>query len=222
MKKEIAEFIGTFTLVFFGCGAAVIAGGSVGVLGVALAFGLALIAMAYAIGPISGCHINPAVSFGMFIAGRMDLNECVRYAVAQILGAIVGAFVLMTIANGTGDYELATSGLGQNGWGDYDLQSAFAFEFVATALFVWVILGVTAKKSAAGAVGGLAIGLTLAVIHIVGIDITGTSVNPARSIGPAVFVGGDAVAQLWLFIVAPLGGALLAGVLAKMGWLDAD
>jgi len=225
MKKEIAEFIGTFALVLFGCGAAVIAGDSVGVLGVALAFGLALIAMAYAIGPVSGCHINPAVTFGVFVSGQMDAKEMIRYIVAQCLGAIVGAFVLMTIAKGQlSGYDVAGSGLGENGWGDgflgeYGVQAAFTFEFIATALFVLVILGAT-KKDGAGHVAGLAIGLTLAVIHIVGIEITGTSVNPARSLGPAIFVGGEAISQLWLFIVAPIAGGLLAGVLYKMGWLD--
>ena len=225
MKKEIAEFIGTFTLVLFGCGAVVIAGDAVGVLGIALAFGLALIAMAYAIGPVSGCHINPAVTFGVFISGQMDMREMIRYIVAQCLGAIVGAFVLMTIAKGQLEgYDVSSLGLGENGWGDgfiggYGVQAAFTFEFIATALFVLVILGAT-KKDGAGHVAGLAIGLTLAVIHIVGIEITGTSVNPARSLGPAIFVGGDAISQLWLFIVAPLAGGLLAGVLYKMGWLD--
>lgn len=215
MKKEIAEFIGTFTLVLFGCGAAVIAGGSVGVLGIALAFGLALIAMAYCIGPVSGCHINPAVSFGAYIAGQMEFKEMVRYVVSQCLGAIVGAFVLMTIVGGT------DGGLGQNVIaGDYDLQAAFTFEFIATGLFVMVILAST-QKNGAGHVAGLAIGLTLAVIHIVGINITGTSVNPARSLGPAIFVGGDAMDQLWLFFVAPLAGALVGGVLFKLGWFDA-
>jgi len=216
MKKEIAEFIGTFTLVLFGCGAAVIAGTSIGVLGIALAFGLALIAMAYCIGPVSGCHINPAVSFGSFIAGQMSGRELIRYVVAQSLGAIVGAYVLMTIAGGT------DGGLGQNVMAEgYNLQQAFTFEFIATALFVMVILGATQKKGA-GNVAGLAIGLTLAVIHIVGINITGTSVNPARSLGPAIFVGGDALDQLWLFFVAPLAGALVGGVLFKMGWLEGD
>ena len=216
MKKEIAEFIGTFTLVLFGCGSAVIAGSSVGVLGIALAFGLALIAMAYAIGPVSGCHINPAVSFGSYMAGKMDFREMVRYVVSQCLGAIVGAFVLMTIAGGT------DGGLGQNVIAaDYDLQAAFTFEFIATAIFVMVILGTTQKKGG-GNVNGLAIGLTLAVIHIVGINITGTSVNPARSLGPAIFVGGEAMSQLWLFFVAPFAGGLLGGVLYKMGWLDAE
>ena len=216
MKKEIAEFIGTFTLDLFGCGAAVIAGSSVGVLGIALAFGLALVAMAYGIGPVSGCHINPAVSFGAYIAGHMDFKEFIRYAVAQCLGAIVAAFVLMSIAGGI------DGGLGQNAVAEgYSLQSAFIFEFIATALFVMVILGSTQKKGA-GNMAGLAIGLTLVVIHIVGINITGTSVNPARSLGPALFVGGDAMSQLWLFFVAPFGGALLAAVLYKMGWLDAE
>lgn len=217
MKKEIAEFIGTFTLVLFGCGAAVIAGSSVGVLGIALAFGLALVAMAYGIGPVSGCHINPAVSFGAYMAGQMNFKEFIRYAVSQCLGAIVAAFVLMSIAGGT------DGGLGQNVIAEgYDLQSAFLFEFIATAIFVMVILGSTQKKGGAGNVAGLVIGLTLAVIHIVGINITGTSVNPARSLGPAIFIGGDALSQLWLFFVAPLGGALLAAVLFKMGWLDAE
>lgn len=217
MKKEIAEFIGTFTLVLFGCGAAVIAGTSVGVLGISLAFGLALVAMAYGIGPVSGCHINPAVSFGAYIAGKMDFKEFIRYAVAQCLGAIVGAFVLMSIVGGT------DGGLGQNVVSDgYGMQSAFVFEFIATALFVMVIMGSTQKKGGAGNVSGLVIGLTLAVIHIVGINITGTSVNPARSLGPALFAGGEAMNQLWLFFVAPMGGALLAAVLYKMGWLDAE
>ena len=216
MKKEIAEFIGTFTLVLFGCGAAVIAGDAVGVLGIALAFGLALIAMAYAIGNVSGCHINPAVTFAAFVTGQMDWKESIRYIFAQCLGAIVGAFVLMTIVGGT------EFGLGQNVIAeDYDLQSAFTFEFIATAIFVIVILGTTQKKGG-GNVNGLVIGLTLAVIHIVGIQITGTSVNPARSLGPAIFVGGDALSQLWLFFVAPLAGALLGAAIYKIGLLDAE
>lgn len=216
MKKEIAEFIGTFTLVLFGCGAAVIAGDAVGVLGVALAFGLALIAMAYCIGPVSGCHINPAVSFGSFIAGKMSMREMIRYIVAQCLGAIVGAFVLMTIVGGT------DAGLGANSFGGaYDLQASFTFEFIATALFVMVILATTQKKGG-GNVNGIVIGLTLAVIHIVGIKITGTSVNPARSLGPAIFEGGEAMSQLWMFFVAPFAGALVGGTLFKMGFLDAE
>ncbi|GJL84308.1 MAG: aquaporin [Micavibrio sp.] len=227
MKKEIAEFIGTFTLVLFGCGAAVIAGDAIGILGISLAFGLALIAMAYGIGPVSGCHINPAVSFGAYIAGHMTLREFIRYAFAQCLGAIVGAFILMTIAKGQlSGYDVGASGLGQNGWGadymgGYGMQAAFIFEFLATAIFVLVILGST-QKDGAGHVAGLAIGLTLAVIHIVGINITGVSVNPARSLGPAIFAGGDAMGQLWLFVIAPMAGALFAAVLAKMGWLEAE
>ena len=220
MKKEIAEFIGTFTLVLFGCGAAVIAGEQVGVLGISFAFGLALIAMAYGIGAISGCHINPAVSLGALIAGRMSVVDFIRYVVAQCAGAIAGAFVLMTIVKGQmAGYDVAGSGLGQNGWGagylgEYTMNAALIFEVVATFLFVLMILGVT-HESGNAAVAGLAIGLTLVVIHIVGIQVTGVSVNPARSIGPALFVGGDAMSQLWLFIAAPLAGGVLAGLVHK-------
>ena len=210
MKKILAEFIGTFTLVLFGCGAAVLAGsGTVGVdavgqLGIAFAFGLAIVAMAYGIGPVSGCHVNPAVSFGVFLAGRMKMDEMFKYWAAQVAGAIVGAGVLYLIASGKAGYSLAANGLGANGWGDgylgeYSLAAAFIFEVVATFLFLVVILGATGDKAPA-AMAGLAIGLTLAVIHIVGIQITGVSVNPARSIGPALFVGGTALTQLWLFL----------------------
>lgn len=212
MKKEFAEFIGTFTLVLFGCGAAAIAGEQVGVLGISFAFGLALVAMAYGIGRVSGCHINPAVSFGAFLAGRMSFIGFVRYAVAQCAGGLAGAFVLMTILKGQmAGYDVAASGLGQNGWGagylgEYTQQAAFIFEVVATFIFVTVILGST-HDDAHPAMAGLAIGLTLVVIHIVGIQVTGVSVNPARSLGPAFFVGGQAMEQLWLFIVAPFIGA---------------
>jgi len=217
MKKEFAEFIGTFTLVLFGCGAATIAGAEVGVLGISFAFGLALIAMAYGIGRISGCHINPAVSFGMFIAGRMSFVEFLRYAVAQCAGGIAGAFVLMTILKGQmAGYDVTASGLGQNGWGEgylgeYTQQAAFIFEVVATFIFVTVILGST-HDDAHPAIAGLAIGLTLVVIHIVGIQVTGVSVNPARSLGPAFFVGEQAINQLWLFVVSPMIGASLAAL----------
>lgn len=219
MKKEIAEFIGTFTLVLFGCGAATIAGDSVGMLGISFAFGLALIAMAYGIGAISGCHINPAVSFGAFIAGRMSFVDFIRYSVAQCAGAIAGAFVLMTILQGqAAGYDVASAGLGQNGWGDgylgeYTMHAALVFEIVATFLFVTVILGATKEDNAA--LAGLAIGLTLVVIHIVGINVTGVSVNPARSLGPAVFVGGEAISQLWLFVAAPLVGATSAALVHR-------
>jgi aquaporin Z len=224
-RKLVAEFIGTFTLVLFGCGAAVLAGfGIVGQLGIAFAFGLAIVAMAYGIGPISGCHVNPAVSFGAWIAGRMKPGDMLGYWVAQCLGAIVGAGVLLLIASGSPDYTLA-QGLGQNGYGvrdpitnqgspaDYSLLSGAIFEVVATFIFLVVILGVTRVENA---LAGLAIGLTLTLIHIVGIQITGVSVNPARSLGPAVWVLGGALFQLWLFIAMPMIGAGLAGCLFRM------
>ena len=225
MNKQVAEFLGTFTLVLFGCGAAVIAGADIGLTGISFAFGLALIGMAYGIGPVSGCHINPAVSLGMVAAGRMTMPEAIKYIIAQVAGAIVAALVLLLIVTGKADYSVATNGLGQNGWGpgylgEYSLVAAFVFEVVATFLFMVVILGATGAGAPA-AMAGLSIGLALVVIHLVGINVTGVSVNPARSIGPALFAGGTAIAQLWLFIVAPIIGAVLAGVLFKSGMLDA-
>ena len=225
MKKEFAEFIGTFTLVLFGCGAAVIAGPDIGLTGISFAFGLALVGMAYGIGPVSGCHINPAVSLGAVAAGRMTMPEAIRYIVAQVAGGIVAALVLMIIATGKADYSVAQNGLGQNGWGagylgEYNMGAAFMFEVVATFLFMVVILGSTGKGASAG-FAGLAIGLALVVIHLVGINVTGVSVNPARSIGPALFAGGHAISQLWLFIAAPIIGAVGAGLLFKTGKLDA-
>jgi aquaporin Z len=227
MKKAIAEFIGTFTLVFFGCGAAVIAGMGTGptainVLGIAFAFGLSIVAMAYGIGPISGCHLNPAVSFGVLVAGRMTRSDFVSYVIAQVLGAIAAAIVLYIILSGKAAGW--TGSLGQNGWGsgylgEYNLLSAFIFEVVATFLFLVCILGVTQRGSPAQ-FAGLAIGLTLVAIHIVGINVTGVSVNPARSLGPAIIgVGSNpaALGQVWLFIIAPLIGAGIAGVLFKSG-----
>ncbi len=227
MKKAAAEFIGAFALVFFGCGAAVIAGMGTGptaidVLGIAFAFGLAIVAMAYGIGPISGCHVNPAVSFGVLVAGRMTMGDFVSYVIAQVLGAIAGAIVLYIILSGKAAGW--TGGLGQNGWGagylgQYNLLSAFIFEVVATFLFLVCILGVTQKGSPAQ-FAGLAIGLTLVAIHIVGINVTGVSVNPARSLGPAIIGVGTnpaALGQVWLFIIAPLIGAGIAGVLFKSG-----
>ena len=229
MKKAIAEFIGTFTLVLFGCGAAVIAGPAigattVGVLGIAFAFGLAIVAMAYGIGQISGCHVNPAVSLGAFVAGRMSAGDMITYWIAQVLGAIAGALVLWIIMTGKGSGW--DGGLGANGWGEgymggYNLLSALIFELVATFLFGVVILGVT-QKGGPAAVAGLAIGLTLTAIHILGINVTGVSVNPARSIGPALFSGGVAMSQLWLFIVVPLIGGAIAGALFKGGILSAN
>ena len=225
MNKLLAEFIGTFALVFFGCGAAVVGGMGTGatavnLLGIASAFGFAIVAMAYGIGPISGCHVNPAVSFGVFVAGRMKADEMVRYWIAQVAGAVVGALVLYIILSGKA--QGWSGGLGQNGWGagylgEYNVVAAFVFEVVATFLFLVTILGVTHPFTPAG-FAGLAIGLTLVVIHLVGINITGTSVNPARSIGPALvgFASNPgAVAQLWLFIIAPLIGAGAAGFLFK-------
>lgn len=225
MKKEVAEFIGTFTLVLFGCGAAVIAGADIGLLGISFAFGLALIGMAYGIGPVSGCHINPAVSLGMVAAGRMSMPEAIRYIIAQVAGAIAAAAVLLVIVTGKADYTVAANGLGQNGWGagylgEYTLVAAFVFEVVATFLFMVVILGSTGA-GASPAIAGLAIGLALVVIHLVGINVTGVSVNPARSIGPALFAGGTAIGQLWLFIVAPIIGAVVAGIVFRTGLLDA-
>lgn len=226
MKIFIAELIGTLTLVLLGCGSAVLAGGEVGQLGIAFAFGLAIVAMAYGIGPISGCHVNPAVSFGAFVAGRLSMNAMFQYWAAQFLGALLGAGVLYLIATGKAGYDLAANGLGQNGWGpgylgEYNLTAAFVFEIVATFLFLVVILGST-QKSAPGMVAGLAIGLTLTVIHIVGIQVTGVSVNPARSFGPAVIVGGPAITQLWLFMIAPLIGAAAAGYLFKQKLLETE
>jgi len=226
MTKPLAEFLGTFTLVLFGCGAAVLAGADIGLTGISFAFGLALIGMAYGIGAVSGCHINPAVTLGVVAAGRMSIGDAVPYIVAQVAGAIAGAAVLLMIAAGKADYALATNGLGQNGWGagylgEYSMGAAFVFEVVATFLFLVVILGATGANAPA-AMAGLAIGLALVVIHLVGINVTGVSVNPARSIGPAVFVGGTAMVQLWLFVVAPIIGALGAGLLFRSGLLDGE
>lgn len=226
MNKLVAEFIGTFTLVLFGCGAAVIAGEYIGFAGISFAFGLALIGMAYGIGAISGCHINPAVSLGMVAAGRMEMPEAIRYIIAQVAGAIIAALILLIIASGKADYSVAANGLGQNGWGEgylgeYGIVSAFLFELVATFLFMVVILGAT-SAGAPAAVAGLAIGLTLVCIHLVGINITGVSVNPARSIGPALFAGPWAIAQLPLFLIAPVLGAVGAGYLFRSDLLDAS
>lgn len=220
ITKYIAEFIGTLALVLFGCGAAVLAGPEVGQLGIALAFGFAIVCMAYGIGPISGCHVNPAVSLAAWVAGRMKAQDMLLYWVAQFLGALIGAAILMALAK-TG----AESGLGRNGWGpgylgEYSMHAALIFEIVMTALFVIVILGSTGAGSAPG-FAGLGIGIALAVIHIVGIQVTGVSVNPARSFGPAVLVGGEALAQLWLFFVAPAIGAVLGALLFRFNLLKA-
>jgi aquaporin Z len=231
MKKYLAEFIGTLALVLVGCGAIVIGGFGdalpVGILPIALAFGLTVMAMAYAIGPVSGCHINPAVSVGMWVAGRIQLNDAIGYIIAQFIGGIVGAGLLVLILKGRlQGYDVAGSGLGQNGWGpDYGggfgLGAALLTEFIATLLFIFVILGTTSGKGA-NPVSGLAIGLTLVVLHLPFIRVTGLSVNPARSLGPAVFVGGTALAQVWLFIIVPPIAGAVAGLLYRMRTFDID
>lgn len=219
--KLVAEFLGTLILVLMGCGSAVIAGANgttgVGLLGIAFAFGLSVIAMAYAIGYISGCHINPAITIGMVVAGRMKPLEAIGYVAAQVLGGIAGAGLLYLIASGKPGFDLA-QGLGQNGYGPaspqhYSMGSCFLAETVFTAVFLLVIFGSTSSKNIYGNFSGLAIGLSLVLIHIVGIPITGVSVNPARSIGPALFVGGAAIGQLWLFILAPVLGSILAAII---------
>jgi aquaporin Z len=221
--KLIAEFIGTMVLVLMGCGSAVIGGPDgttgVGILGISFAFGLSVVAMAYAFGHISGCHLNPAISIGMVAAGRMKASECIGYVIVQVLGAIAGAGILYLIATGKPGWDITTGvGLGANGYdlrspGKYDLTSCFIAEFIFSMIFLLVIFGSTSTKNIHGGFAGLAIGLTLTLIHIVGIKVTGVSVNPARSIGPAVFVGAKALAQVWLFIVAPILGAMVAAVI---------
>ena len=216
MKKYLAEMIGTMVLVLMGCGAAVFAGVeqnfiSVGTLGVAFAFGLSVIAMAYGIGSISGCHINPAITLGVWITGRMSGKDACLYMLFQIIGAIIGSSILFILARDSGSTTTLT---GANGFAEGHLGQAFVAETVFTFIFVLVVLGVTAKNGL-NKFAGLAIGLTLVLIHIVCIPITGTSVNPARSIGPALFEGGKALSQLWVFIVAPFLGAAIAALVWK-------
>jgi aquaporin Z len=220
LKKYVAELIGTFVLVFMGCGSAVLAGGYVGFVGISFAFGLSVLAMAYAIGSISGCHINPAVSIGMFAAGKMRLKDMVIYVLVQCIGAIIGAAVLYMIALGRPGYDLTYNGLAQNGYdaaspGRFSMVSGFVAEVVLTMIFLLVIFGSTSAKAPAG-FAGISIGLSLVLIHLVGIPVTNTSVNPARSLGPAIIVRGTALTQLWLFWVAPIIGALLAAGIWRM------
>jgi aquaporin Z len=218
IQKFAAETMGTMVLVLLGCGSAVLSGLDVGWLGISFAFGLAVVAMAYTIGGISGCHINPAISFGAWVAGRMSLTNMIMYWIAQVLGAIIGAAILWYISTNIGGaiHDVSGGSLGSNGVPKDGLYGALAIEFVLTFIFVAVVLGATSKNGA-GALAGLVIGLTLVVIHIVSIRVTGTSVNPARSIGPAL-VSGDAaaLANLWVFIAAPLAGAFLAGIRSRM------
>src|SRR3954471_17110307 len=227
LRRAGAEFVGTFVLVLGGVGSAVIAGEAIGALGVAFAFGLSLLAMAYAVGPISGCHINPAVTMGLLVTKRIEITEAVRYWIAQVLGAIVAAGVLLIIAKSkAGGYEAGALGFGANGYGDhspgkYGLGGAFLAEVILTAFLIFAVLAAT-DKIANVAFAGIPIGLVLTLIHLVGIPITNTSVNPARSIGPALFVGGRAIEQLWLFIVAPLVGAVLAALAHRLLFVGSE
>ena len=216
-KKYAAEFVGTFVLVFIGCGSATLAGKYIGFVGIAFAFGLSVLAMVYAIGGISGCHINPAISISMFASGKMNAKDTVIYVIVQCVGAVIAAAVIYAIAIGNPGYSLAVNGLGQNGYdaaspGGFSMTSGFIAEVVLTFIFLLVIYGSLSETAPKG-FAGISIGLSLVLIHLVGIPITGTSVNPARSLGPAVIVGGTALNQLWLFWVAPIiGGLLAAGV----------
>jgi len=221
MKKYIAEAIGTFTLVFFGCGTAVvcsgfsggIGGGYLGVLPIALAFGLAIVASAYAIGPVSGCHVNPAVSLSMLLTGRLSGKDFGGYAASQLVGALAGSALLKLIVSGSA-FISAANGLGQNGFGEQSglglsMGGALVVEVVLTFVFVLTILNVTASEKTSH-IAGIVIGLTLAFVHLIGIPLTGTSVNPVRSLAPAIFQGGVALSQVWVFILAPFAGACIA------------
>jgi len=227
MKKYLAEFIGTFTLVFFGCGTAVVCGGFtggtgagyLGVVGIALAFGLAIVASAYAVGPVSGCHVNPAVSLSMLITKRLSATDFIGYAIAQIAGAFAGSGLLKFIVSAS-DVLSADNGLGQNGFAaqsglGLSLPGALVVEVVLTFVFILTILTVTSSEKTSH-MAGIVIGLTLTFVHIIGIPLTGTSVNPARSLAPAVFVGGEAFSQVWVFIAAPFVGAIIAAIVYKV------
>ncbi len=225
MKKLLAELIGTFSLVLFGCGAAVISGVSatgptgIGLLGISFAFGLAVVAMAYAIGGITGCHINPAITISMLVAGKISAGDAINYIIGQLIGATLAAGVLYLIQSGMPGFTMGEWALGSNGWGEgylggYNLTSAFVTEAVLTFLFLFVIFATTSKWGN-GTMAGLAIGLTLVLIHLVAIPVTGTSVNPARSFGPAIFAQGKALTQLWLFFAAPIAGGVLAAFVWK-------
>ncbi|WP_447642708.1 MULTISPECIES: MIP family channel protein [Chitinophagaceae] len=226
--KFVAELIGTFGLVLFGCGAAAVAGmntvaglSGLGLLGIAFAFGLSVVVFAYAIGGISGCHINPAVTVGVLVAGRISAKDAVVYIIGQLIGALLGAFVLKEILSGRlSGFTAGEWAFGSDGWGEgyqngYGTCAAFLTEAVLTFLFLFVILATTSKWGNS-TMAGLAIGLTLVLIHLVAIPITGTSVNPARSFGPALLAGGKALSQLWLFIVAPIVGAVVAAVVWRI------
>jgi aquaporin Z len=225
MKKYLAEFVGTFSLVLFGCGAAVVAGKTIpitvadaptgiGLLGISLAFGFAVVVMCYAIGPISGCHINPAITIAMLVVKKISFKDAVGYIFAQMAGATLAALALLEIQKGAPGFSMGEYALGSNGWGPgylggYTTTAAFITETILTGLFLFVIFATTSKLGNSN-MAGLAIGLTLVLIHLVAIPITGTSVNPARSFGPAMLAGGKALGQLWLFIVAPILGAVIS------------
>ncbi|MEP6466861.1 MAG: aquaporin Z [Parafilimonas sp.] len=227
MKKYLAEFIGTFSLVLFGCGAAVVAGKTIpvtvadapigiGLLGISLAFGLTVVVMCYAIGPISGCHINPAITIAMLVAKKISFKDTIGYIIAQFGGATFAAFMLRAIQTGAPGFTMGKWALGSNGWGqgylgNYTTTAAFLTETLLTFLFLFVIFNVTSKRGNSN-MAGLTIGLSLVLIHLVSIPITGTSVNPARSFGPAVLAGGIAFQQLWLFMIAPVLGGIIAAI----------
>ena len=221
MKKYVCELIGTAVLVLFGCGSAALSGGIfgiLGVLGIAMAFGLSIIAMAYVIGNVSGCHINPAVSLAMFINKKISAKEFACYVIAQVIGAIIGSALLYAIIASIG-MDIQTVGLGANGYGDLSalkisMAGAILVEVILTFVFIFTILGVTSDESKSS-IAGVVIGLTLAFVHILGIPLTGTSVNPARSLAPAIFLGGEALKQVWVFIVAPMVGSALASFTYK-------
>ncbi len=214
MKKYAAELIGTMVLVLIGCGSAVIAGGTIGNYGIAFAFGLAVLAMVYAIAGVSGCHINPAITISMLVAGKISVKDTAYYVIFQCVGAIVGAGILYGILVGNRNYSLTYDGLGANSYSAYPLVSVLIAEIVLTFIFVLVVHGSTHERVPKG-FAGLAIGLALVMVHLVAIPIDGTSVNPARSLGPALFVQGTALAQLWVFWVAPIIGGILAAVVWK-------
>ncbi|MGY3083877.1 aquaporin Z [Pseudomonas fragi] len=227
-KRSVTELLGTFWLVLGGCGSAVLAAAfpdvGIGLLGVALAFGLTVVTMAFAIGHISGCHLNPAVSFGLWVGGRFPAKELPAYIVAQVLGGVIAAGLLYLIASGKPGFDLAASGLAANGYGEhspggYSMVSGLICEITMTAMFILIIMGATDKRVSAGH-APLAIGLALTLIHLISIPVTNTSVNPARSTGPALIVGGWAIQQLWMFWLAPMVGAAIGAVVYR--WLGKE
>lgn len=218
-KKLFAEFLGTFWLVLGGCGSAVLAGSKIGYLGVSLAFGLTVLTMAYAIGHISGCHLNPAVTFGLAAAGRFEKKEVIPYVISQVLGGILAATILYVVASGNADFSLA-GGFAANGYGahsptNYGVLAAFVSEVVMTMMFLFIIIGSTDERAPKG-FAPIAIGLGLTLIHLISIPVTNTSVNPARSTAVAIFVGDWAIEQLWLFWLAPILGGIIAGIIYKV------